>query len=183
MEYLNYVWIAMAAVGAIFLVLSIFGGDTDGIGDLDGDFDISDTDVSVDSPSVFSIKFLATFFLAFGIADVVVFYNGDGSNVWTQILWGVVSGGIVTVLYFFAMKFMYSQQGSSMSTAQSLIGKIAIVSIPTTDLGKGQVRIPTNTGNTEYSCVELSGKKLKQNQTVEVVSVVDAGTLLVKTSK
>jgi len=182
MEPLQILYIMMGAVGVFFLALSIFGGDADGVDlDIDGDFDISDVEAGVDSPSVFSMKFIATFLLAFGIAGVVVSYNGGG--VGAQLGWGAGIGLAVSALYFFIMKFMYSMQGSSIVDAESLIGKTAIVSIPTTSSGKGQIRISTNTGSTEYSCIEQNSKKLKQNQTVKVVSVVDAGTLLVKTSK
>jgi len=171
----------LAGVGAILLALSIFGGDADSDVDLDvgdTDFDISDAEAGVDSPGIFSLKFLSTFALVFGLAGIVVSYQGGG--VAAQLIWGGVLGMAVAGLYFLIMKFMYSMQGSSLSTAASLIGKIGTITIPTTDTGKGQVRVAAITGMTEYGCIEKDSKKLKQNDQVVVTSVVDAGTLIVE---
>jgi membrane protein implicated in regulation of membrane protease activity len=139
---------------------------------------MSNLEVDVDSPSIISLRSLATFLLAFGIAATIVINTG-GSFV-SQLSWGFISALCVTFIYFLIMKFMYSMQGSSMSSAENLIGKTAIVTIPTTDSGKAQIRIVTETGSTEYSCIENSGKKLKQNQSVTIINIIDAGTLIVE---
>ena len=180
MEALQILYIILACVGGLFLILSLFGGDVDGV-DLDvgdTDFDITDAEAGVDSPSVFSIRTIATFFLTFGIAGIIVISQGGG--VWSQLAWGTGLGMVVTALYFLVMKFMYSMQGSSMSSANELIGKIGIVTIPTTDTGIGQVRVATTVGQTEYTCREKDGKKLKQNDQVVITGSLGAGTLTVE---
>jgi membrane protein implicated in regulation of membrane protease activity len=169
-----------AFVGVVFLLLSMFGGDADAGVELDvgdPDFDISDAESDSGSTSLFSIRTLATFLLAFGIAGIVCIYNDK--SVAAQLIWGFASGAFVGFLYYLVMRFMYSMQGSSMITANNLIGKDAVVTIPTTETGIGQVRVMTNSGNYEYTCREKDGKKLKQNETVKVLSSV-AGTLTVE---
>jgi membrane protein implicated in regulation of membrane protease activity len=177
MEPLQILYIMLGGVGAIFLLISIFGGDADGV-DLDGDIDISDIDVGVDGPSIFSMKILSTFALVFGIAGTVVFQTGG--SMWAQIIWGVVLGLAVSTLYLLIMRLMYGQQASSMGTAYALIGKVGRVTIATTDTGKGQITVSSTVGMTDYFCIEKGGKKLKQNDQVTVVSVLDPGTLLVE---
>ena len=180
MESLQILYIILAVVGGIFLILSLFGGDVDGV-DLDvgdTDFDITDAEAGVDSPGIFSIRTIATFFLTFGIAGVIVLSRGGGIG--SQLGWGVGLGLVVTFLYFLIMKFMYSMQGSSMSSVNDLIGKTGIVTIPTTDTGIGQVRVATVVGQTEYTCKEKNGKKLKQNDEVKITGSLGAGTLTVE---
>lgn len=180
MEALQIVYIVLAFVGAVFLLISIFGGDTDGV-DLDvgdADFDISDAEASVDSVSIISMRTISTLILTFGIAGSVVFIKGGGIG--SQLIWGTVISVAVTFVYYLIMKFMYSMQGSSMSSAHQLIGKIGRVTIPTTDTGIGQVAVATTVGNTEYTCREKDGKKLKQNDPVKIVSSEGAGLLTVE---
>jgi membrane protein implicated in regulation of membrane protease activity len=180
MEPLNIMYIMFTLVGVIFLVLSMLGGDVEAELDLDvgdPDFDISDAESDSGSTSLFSIRTLATFLLAFGVAGIVCMYNDKG--IAAQLIWGFISGAGVAFLYFLVMRFMYSMQGSSMISANNLIGKDAVVTIPTTETGIGQVRVMTNSGNYEYTCREKEGKKLKQNETVKVLSST-AGTLTVE---
>jgi len=183
MESLQILYIILAAVGVIFLGISIFtGGEADidlDVGDVD--FDVSDAEVGNDSVSLFSIRTLATFLLAFGLAGWSTFRGGAGITV--QILSGFGAGLVVSFLYYLVMKGMYAMQGGSAISAIDLIGKTGTISIPTTDSGKGQVRIATNTGSTEYNCIEKSNKKLKLNELVNIAGVIDAGTLLVEKVK
>jgi len=180
MEPLQILYIILTAVGGLFLILSLFGGDVDGV-DLDvgdTDFDISDAEAGVDSPSIVSIRTIATFFLAFGITGIIVISQGGGT--WTQLGWGFGAGLVVTALYFLVMKFMYSMQGSSMSSVSDLIGSIGVITIPTTDTGIGQVRVATTVGQTEYTCQKKDGKKLRQNDQVVIIGSLGAGTLTVE---
>ena len=175
MEKLQILYIVLAAVGAVLLLLSIFGGDAEAEIDLDigdPDFDISDVESGTDSVSLFSIRTLATFILGFGVAGWSVI-RLDGGVTW-QILAGLVAGTIIAFLYFIVMKFLYSMQGNSMATAASLIGKEGTITIPTTTTGVAQVRINTVSGLSEFTCKEKSGKKLRKNQSVKILSV-DAG--------
>lgn len=182
MEPLQIMYIIMFGVGFLFLMLSIFGGDVDGDIDLDisdGDLDISDAESGADSPSLISIRTLATLLLGFGGAGWVVMRSGGGTG--SQILWGFIVGLVITGLYFLAMKGFYAMQGDSMISAASLIGKEANVTIPTTSTGVVQVKVSTNSGMKEYTAKEKNGKKLGMNDTVKITSVpMGSGILTVE---
>jgi len=180
MESLQFLYIIMAGVGAIFLIISIFGGDTDGV-DLDvgdAEFDISDAEAGTDSVSLFSIRTMATFLLGFGVAGWLAMRGEHG--IVGQIIAGFVTGLVITFLYFLVMKFMYSMQGSSIVSSATMIGKIGIINIPTTSTGIAQMKITTASGFHEYSCKEKDNTKLKQNDSVKIVSDLGGGTLLVE---
>lgn len=158
-----------AGIGIIFLLLSMFGGDfhSDINFEIGHDFDISNAEVSSDSPKIFSIRSIATFLLAFGIAGLLCVYMHKGIAV--QLISGFISGGIVTFLYFLVMKLMYSMQGDSGIETSSLIGKQAVVTTPTTSTGILQVKVLSENGN-EYTAREINGKILKQNETVKILA-------------
>ena len=171
MEKLQILYIILFGVGAFFLLLSIFGGADADI-DLDvgnADFDISDAESSSDSTSVISFRTLATFLLGFGLAGWSVM-RGDGGIGW-QITAGFAAGLVISTLYYFAMKFFYSMQGSSMATPEALMGKMGIITIPTTAKGVAQVKVKTVSGYSEFTCKESTGKKLSQNDTVKIISI------------
>ena len=178
METLQIVYIGMFVVGAIFLLISIFGGDTDGI-DLDVgdvDFDIADAESPTDSVSLFSIRTLATFLVGAALGGWTAFRNG--SEIGGQIFWAFFIGLIIAGLYYLVFRGMYAMQGSSTPSAAELIGKEGNITIPTTSTGIAQVRVATKNGLVEYQCKEINGKKLKQNDTVRVTSTtLGIGTL------
>lgn len=179
MEPLQILYLVLSIAGAFFLILSIFGADAEAEIELDvgdADFDVSDAESGPSSPSVFSIRTLATFILGFGMAGWVVM-QGDG-GVAIQLISGFGTGIVISFLYFLIMKFMYSMQGNSMITSNSLIGKTGLVTTPTTKTGIAQVKVSTKSGNYEYVCREQSGLELSQNETVKIISS-NAGTLTV----
>jgi membrane protein implicated in regulation of membrane protease activity len=169
---LQILYIVLAAVGTVLLLISLFGMDAEMDVDLDvgnTDFDISNAESGETSVSLFSIRTLSTFILAFGVAGWTVL-RGDGAVVW-QILAGFGAGVVVSFLYYLVMKFLYSMQGNSMTTAASLIGKEGTITIPTTSTGVAQVRVNTVSGLSEFTCKEKSGKKLNKNETVKITGV------------
>jgi membrane protein implicated in regulation of membrane protease activity len=173
-------YLIMALAGMVILVLSIFGGDADGL-DLevgDVDFDISDAEVGNDSVSLFSIRTLSTFLLGFGIAGWLT-VKGE-YTLTVQLITGFLSAFLITLLYFFVMKGMYSMQGSSMVSSIDMIGKRGVINVPTTSTGIAQMKINTNAGFHEYTVKEHENKKLNQNDLVEVISDLGGGNLLVK---
>lgn len=167
-----------SGIGLVFLLLSIFGGDvhTDINFDIGHDFDISNAEVSSDSPKLFSIRSIATFLLVFGVTGLLCIYNDK--SILTQIISGFVASSIVTGLYFLVMRFMYSMQGDSSIEISNLIGKQGIVTTPTTSTGILQVKMMSQSGN-EYTAREINNKPLKQNEIVKVVSI-SSGTLIVE---
>lgn len=182
METLQLVYLGMLIAGGIFLLISIFGGDIDSDIDIDlgdADFDISNVETETESVSVFSMRTLATFLLGAGIAGWTAF--NSGAAIGWQIFWGFFAGIFIAFLYYLVMKGLYALQGSSTPSAVELIGKEGVVTIPTTSTGVAQIRLATKNGNVEYTCKEINGKTLKQNDTVKVTSTsMGVGTLSVE---
>jgi len=178
MEGLQILYIVFAAIGFIFLGISFFGGDAEVDIDIgDADFDISNAEVDADSPHVFSIRTLAVFLLTFGVAGFVA--HSNGYEVAGQLIAGFISSFGVAGLVFLIMKGMYSMQGSAQVDSKKLVGQKAIVTIPTTKSGVAQVKVSTAGGIKEYICREKNGKKLKQNDSVNILESA-AGVLTVE---
>jgi membrane protein implicated in regulation of membrane protease activity len=180
MDNLQILYLIFFGVGFFFLAISVFGGDIEV--DVDIELEVGDMESASESTSIFSIRTLATFLVGFGVTAWTV-ARGEGSIGW-QIAAGIGSGVIISALYYFAMRLFFSMQGSSMVTASSLIGKEGIITIPTTSTGVAQVRVATVAGNSEYTCKETEGLKLKQNDLVKVTSVaMGVGTITVEKLK
>lgn len=170
MSGLEIMYAVMTGIGAVILVLSLIGLDTEVELDIgEANFDISDAEVGVDSPGYFSMKTMASFLVAFGIAAYITISKGGGIPL--QILAGFGSGLMVSGLYFLVMKGMYAMQGDSSVSVETLIGKEAIVTTPTVGSGILQVRFMAGVVNEEYTAREVNNVKLIQNEKVKVLSV------------
>lgn len=179
MTTLEILYIIFAAVGAIYLGFSLLTG-SDAEVDLDvgdADFDISDAESATDSPSLFSLRTVATFLLGFGVAGIVTTFNDKTMTV--QLLSGFGTGFGISLLYFLVMKGMYSMQGDSGTSTQSLIGKIAYITTPTTSSGISQVKVDLNGSTHEYTARSADGEKFKMNDKVKIISA-GAGTVTVE---
>jgi membrane protein implicated in regulation of membrane protease activity len=127
------VFLAIAAVGFLFLLLSLFFG---GIfehfeGGLDHDLDHG-------GPGFFSTRVISVFITAFGGFGAIATHYGLGPLPASGI--GFLSGVILaTPIYFFA-RFLYGQQATSEMRSQDLVGQIGRVVIAIPAGGVGQVR-------------------------------------------
>jgi len=178
MSALHIMYIVFTLIGIALLGLSIVGLDSDIEIDFgDPDIDISDAEVSVDSPSMFSFKTLSTFLLIFGIAGNICIYNGY--SITTQLVAGFLFGIAFSVLYFLVMKGMYAMQGDSSIETSFLIGKEAIVTTPTVKSGILQVKLIHGGYGNEYTAREINNVQLYQNEKVKIISV-NGGFLMVE---
>lgn len=167
------------ALGAVVLLITLFGGDAEldlGTPELDVDIDIDvDPDAgNVDEVSVFSMRTMAAAIMSFGIGGLIMLYNGYG--VMGQVIVGIISGLGVGTLTYQLTKWLYSFQATSNVSLTSMIGKTGIITIGTTDTGKAQVKIDTSMGPREYLCKEVNNKKLTISDSVKIASQV--GSLL-----
>lgn len=178
MSTLEIIYLVLGLVGAIFLGLSIFGMDGDVEVDIgEADFDISDAEVGVDSPSLISFRTIATFFLVFGISGFLG--NHLGYSTMVQLIVSLSSGLGVGVLYGLVMKGMFAMQGDSSVSEKTLVGKTAIVTTPSVTSGICQVKFTSSALNEEYTAREINNVMLKQNQPVTVISS-SGGMLMVE---
>lgn len=171
MTELQIAHIIMAGMGLLFLVITIFSGDFEL--DLDSpDIEIDQMHTAADSPSIFSLRVLATFLLAFGMAGLICISNGIGLS--GQIMSGLGAGLVMAALYFIVMKLMYKMQGDSSVSSYSVIGKVGVVTTPTTESGLLQVKVD----NIEYMAREADKGILEKNELIKVVSS-SGGSLIV----
>ena len=165
-------YIIFTLIGAAVLLFSLFGGDhhleiSSDAHDLQMDEHGSDND----SPKVLSLRTIASFLLAFGVAGIICLYLGKGIG--AQMFWGFLSGFLTVALVYSIMKLFYSQQGYSTFNLTELIGANCVVTVGTTSSGIASVRVLTPDGAREYTCREISGEKLERNDVVIIKSIQD----------
>jgi len=127
------VFLAIAAVGFLFLIVSlVFGEIFDHFGDG------FDSDLAHGGPGIFSGRVIAVFITAFGGFGAVATYYGlspiPASGV--GFASGLVFGGAI---YMFA-RFLFGQQASSDVGSHDLVGQIARVVVAIPAGGVGQIR-------------------------------------------
>jgi membrane protein implicated in regulation of membrane protease activity len=130
------VFLAIAAVGFLFLIVSLFfGGIFDHFdGGLDGHMDHG-------GPGFFSTRVISVFITAFGAFGAIATHYGLDPLPASAI--GVVGGfALATPIFLFA-RFLYGQQASSESRTSDLVGQVGrvIVTIPAGGVGQVRCRI------------------------------------------
>jgi membrane protein implicated in regulation of membrane protease activity len=127
------VFLAIAAVGFLFLMVSLF------FGEIFEHFDTAlDHDLEHGGPGFFSTRVISVFITAFGGFGAIATNYGVGPLPASGI--GALSGLVLaTPIYFFA-RFLYGQQSTSESRSQDLVGQIGRVVVAIPAGGVGQVR-------------------------------------------
>ncbi len=129
------VFLGIAAIGFVFLLVSLIFGEIFDHFDFGHGFD---HDLSHGGPGFFSTRVLSVFITAFGGFGAIGIYQGYG--IFASSFFGF-AGGIVlaSVIYFFA-RFLFGQQASSATSAADLVGRTAEVTVSIPRGGVGQVR-------------------------------------------
>lgn len=127
------VFLAIAAVGFLFLIISLFFGEI--FEHFDGSLD---HDMDHGGPGFFSTRIISVFITAFGGFGAIATDQGASALAASGI--GAVAGFLLAAPVYFLAKFLYGQQASSEHRSQDLVGKVGrvVVSIPAG--GVGQVR-------------------------------------------
>lgn len=159
------VFLAIAAVGFLFLLVSLVFGE---IFDFFGDG--FDHDLSHGGPGFFSSRIIAVFITAFGGFGAVATHYGlaplPASGV--GFASGLVFGGAI---YMFA-RFLYGQQASSDVHVADLVGQIARVVVAIPAGGVGQVRCRIGEELVDKIARTSGGESAAENASVEVVEVL-----------
>ena len=172
------IFLAIAAVGFVFLLISFLFGEIFGHGDIGAhDPGLHDVHGDAHGVSIFSTRVLSVFVTAFGGFGAIGVHLGYRIEVSTGIglLGGVVFGGLI---YFFA-SFLYSQQASSDIRVSELVGRIAQVTVAIPQNGLGQVRCALGEGVVEKIARSQDGRAVPANTSVRIESIVGE-TLLVR---
>jgi len=169
------IFLAVAAVGFVFLVLSFLFGELGGHGDLAG----HPADVHGDTHGIgfFNTRVVSVFITAFGGFGAIGVHLGFGTGISTLVglLGGAVFGGVI---YLFA-SFLYNQQASSGTIVADLIGLTAEVSVAIPKDGLGQVRCSFGENVVEKIARTVDGEAIPANTAVKIESV-SGETLLVR---
>jgi membrane protein implicated in regulation of membrane protease activity len=159
------VFLAIAAVGFLFLLVSLVFGE---IFDFFGDG--LDHDLSHGGPGFFSSRIISVFVTAFGGFGAVATHYGlaplPASGV--GFASGLVFGGAI---YLFA-SFLYKQQASSDVSAGDLVGQHARVVVTIPPGGVGQVRCRIGEELVDKIARTPAGQAVAENTSVEIVEVL-----------
>ncbi len=127
------VFLAIAAVGLLFLVVSLVFGEI--FEHLDGGLD---HDLEHGGPGFFSTRVISVFVTAFGgfgaIATDYQFSPLGASGI------GALSGAVLAMPVYWFARFLYGQQASSESRTSDLVGQTGRVVVAIPAGGVGQVR-------------------------------------------
>ena len=165
------VFLSIAAVGFLFLIVSLVFG---------GIFDFFDHDLDVDhgGPGILSSRVIAVFITAFGAFGAIATNNGlaPGPASGVGLGSGVVFGGLI---YAF-LRFLYGQQATSEVLASDLVGRSArvVVSIPVN--GVGQVRCRIGEELVDKVAQSRDGSAIAEHATVRVETVLGETVIVTK---
>ena len=126
------VFVAIGALGFLFLLISLFVGELfDHGADLVHGFEHG-------GPSFFSTRVLSVLVTAFGGTGAIATQMGAG--IVTSSVIGGLSGVFFAGIIFAFARFLYSQQSSSDVRREDLIGRTAEVTVTIPSGGLGQIR-------------------------------------------
>jgi membrane protein implicated in regulation of membrane protease activity len=158
-------FLAIAAFGFVFVVVSSILGDIFDHGDIG-----HDTDGHGGGPSLLSSRILSVFITAFGAFGAIGVHRGYGVGASTAIGFG---GGVLFagVIYLFA-SFLYSQQATSHVRTGDLVGNTAQVSVAISRCGVGQVRCTLGDTVVEKVARAVKDEDIPVNTLVKIIAIV-----------
>jgi membrane protein implicated in regulation of membrane protease activity len=159
------VFLAIAAVGFLFLLISLLFGEVFGHGDVSLDHDV-DHDLGHGGPSFFSPRIISVFVTAFGgFGAVGVHY---GLSVLGASGLGFVSGiFFASIIYLFA-RFLFSQQATTVVREADMVGQDVRVVVAIPARGVGQVRCRVGDELIDKIARSGDGQPIDENEVVRV---------------
>jgi len=166
------VFLAVCAVGFLFLLISlVFGGLFD--------FFESDHDFDTGGPGFFSSRVMAVFVTAFGGFGAVATYYGLGAVPASLVGFasGLVFGGAIYAL----ARLLYNQQASTEVRAGDLVGAIGRVVIGIPSGGVGQIRVRLGEELMDKIARTRDGIAIAENTSVQIEEVLGETVIVKKT--
>jgi hypothetical protein len=164
------IFLAIAALGFLFVLISFVFGELFEAFDFHHDFAFDD------GPGIFSTRVLSVFATAFGGCGAIGIYQGFGGIVSSMI--GLGGGfALAAVVYFFA-RFLYQQQSSSVVNASELVGLTAQVSVSIPRAGIGQVSCLIGESRIEKLARSRDGSPIALNQQVIIEEVHEESVIV-----
>ena len=166
------VFLAVCAVGFLFLLISLVFG---------GLFDFFETDHDFDTggPGFFSSRVMAVFVTAFGGFGAVATYYGLGAVPASLVGFGsgLVFGGAIYAL----ARVLYNQQASTEVRAGDLVGAIGRVVIGIPSGGVGQIRVRLGEELMDKIARTRDGMAIAENTSVQIEEVLGETVIVKKT--
>ncbi len=164
------IFIAIAAVGFTFLIITLVFGEI-------FDFFEADHDFEHGGPGLLSSRVMAVFITAFGCFGAIGTHYGMSAMAASGVGLGggVVFGGLIAVF----ARFLYGQQASSDVRPADLVGQLARVVIAIPAGGIGQVRCRIGEELVDKIARTSDGQPLLENTSVLVEEVLGE-TVIVK---
>jgi hypothetical protein len=166
------IFLAIAAVGFLFLIVTLIFGEIFDFFDHDLDFD---TDHG--GPGILSSRVISVFITAFGAFGAIATNNGlaPGPASGVGLGSGLLFGGVI---YMF-LRFLYGQQATSEVLASDLVGQSARVIIGIPPNGVGQVRCRIGEELVDKVAQSRDGLAIAENTAVQIEEVLGE-TVIVK---
>jgi membrane protein implicated in regulation of membrane protease activity len=160
------VFLAVGAVGFLFLVVSLVFGELFDHLDIGGDHEAG---VDAGAPGLFSTRVLAVFIATFGTTGAIASYYGASVPAASAVATacGALFGGLVLLF----ARFLYGQQASSEVRAEELEGRAGRVVVAIPAGGVGQVRFRVGEEVLDKLARVADAAPIEENAPVRVVQV------------
>src|SRR5688572_29123637 len=159
------VFLAIAAVGFLFMMISLFFGEI--LDHFDGGLD---HDLDHGGPGFFSTRAMGVFITAFGGFGAVATHYG--LTPFPAAMVGLASGLVFgSAVYAFA-RFLYGQQATSELRSADLVGQSARVVVTIPAGGIGQIRCRLGEELVDKVARANDGLSIPENATVKVEEVL-----------
>jgi len=166
------VFLAIAAVGFVFLLISLLFGEI--FEHLDGSLD---HDLGHGGPGFFSTRAMSVFITAFGAFGAIATQYGFSPLPASAV--GFASGIVFASAIYAFGKFLFGQQASSDVRSQDLVGQTARVVVPIPAGGVGQIRCRLGEELIDKIARAHDGGAIPENTSVRVEEVLGE-TVIVK---
>ncbi len=168
------VFVSLAVVGMLGLIGShIFGGgDHDHDVHLDHDHGGADHGEVSDEPtvSIFSIKVISTFVMAFGAGGAIARHLDVSYEIASLV--GVGVGILAGALMYGIMRLLYSQQSTSILNPDTCVGQSGTVNTSIPEGGMGEVAVLIKGQSQIYLAHSKNGNAIQKGSLVTVKDVV-----------
>ena len=161
---------------SIQLVLSMIGGDMDGI---DADLDLAEGGEGGAS-GILSVRTIGAFFTGFGWTGASMTDYGYGLGITTVV--SAVVGSALLAMVFYLMAYLHSLRQEGTLDYSNAIGQVGSVylPIPSNRKGLGQIEVMVQGRLSIVRAVTDNDKKIGNRVAVRVTELVDKQTILVE---
>jgi membrane protein implicated in regulation of membrane protease activity len=156
------VFLAIAAVGFLFLVVALIFGEL---------FEFFDHDVDMDhGPGILSTRVIAVFITTFGGIGALGVHYGLSTGVASAL--GAISGLVLGAAMATLGRFLYNQQSTSEVRNDDLVGQTCRVTVGIPANGIGQVRCRIGEELVDKIAQGRDGAAIPENASVQVETVL-----------